>query len=88
MVRDKLGDQPGEHMMEVEMSMDELAEILGEKLALPKIIPKGNKNIESTKTKYSGLAPVGPEGLRHFKSSYKQALKRYISAGSYDPKIL
>ncbi len=80
------GDQPGEHMMEVEMSMDELAEILGEKLALPKIIPKGNKNIESTKTKYSGLAPVGPEGLRHFKASYKQALKRYISAGSYDPK--
>ncbi len=80
------GDQPGEHMMEVEMSMDELAEILGEKLALPKIVPKGNKNIESTKTKYSGLAPVGPEGLRHFKASYKQALKRYVSAGSYDPK--
>jgi uncharacterized sporulation protein YeaH/YhbH (DUF444 family) len=28
---------------------------------------------------------VGPEGLRHFKSSYKNALKRYISSGTYDP---
>jgi hypothetical protein len=78
------GNTPGEHMVEVELSLDELAEILGEKLELPRIQPKGNKNIESVKTKYSGLAPVGPEGLRHFKSSYKQALKRYVSSGTYD----
>jgi uncharacterized sporulation protein YeaH/YhbH (DUF444 family) len=32
------------------------------------------------------LAPVGPEGLRHFKSSYKNALKRYISSGLYNPE--
>jgi uncharacterized sporulation protein YeaH/YhbH (DUF444 family) len=80
------GDQPGEHMIEAEFSVDELAEILGEKLELPNIKPKGNKNIDSSKNKYSGMAPVGPEGLRHFKSSYKRALKRYISAGNYDPQ--
>jgi uncharacterized sporulation protein YeaH/YhbH (DUF444 family) len=80
------GDQPGEHQLEVEFSIDELAEILGEKLQLPKIEPKGQKSIESVKTKYSGLAPVGPEGLRHFKSSYKKALKRYVSAGTYNPE--
>lgn len=79
------GDQPGEHMMEVELSLDELAEILGEKLQLPNILPKGSKNINSEKNRYSGLAPVGPEGLRHFKSSYKRALKRYISSGTYNP---
>lgn len=80
------GENPGEHRLEVEISMDELADILGEKLELPRIEPKGSKNIESLKTKYSGLAPVGPEGLRHFKSSYKKALKRYISSGTYNPE--
>ncbi|MFP5518267.1 MAG: DUF444 family protein [Bdellovibrionia bacterium] len=79
------GDQPGEHVLEVEFSMDELAQILGEKLQLPNIEPKGHKSIDTTKTKYTGLAPVGPEGLRHFKSSYKKALKRYVSGGSYNP---
>lgn len=80
------GDQPGEHLLEVELSMDELAEILGEKLELPNIQPKGNKSIDSLKTKYSGITPVGPEGLRQFKQTYKKALKRYISSGIYNPK--
>lgn len=80
------GSEPGQHMLEAELTIDELAEILGEKLELPHIKPKGVKQIESTKNRYSGLAPVGPQGLRHFRSSYKKALKRSISAGSYDPK--
>lgn len=80
------GNNPGEHLLEVEFTIDELAEILGEKLELPRIQPKGNKNIETTRTKYTGLAPVGPEGLRHFRSSYKKALKRYVTTGSYDPE--
>lgn len=80
------GDQPGEHQFDVELSMDELASILGEKLELPRIEPKGSKNIESVKTKYTGLSPVGPQGLRHFKSSYKKALQRYVTTGAYDPK--
>lgn len=79
------GLEPGEHLLEADFSIEELAEILGEKLELPLIKPKGNKNIESSRTKYSGLSPVGPAGLRHFKSSYKRALKRYISSGIYDP---
>lgn len=80
------GNNSGEHLLEVELSVDELAEILGEKLQLPRIEPKGNKNIDSVKTKYSGLSPVGPEGLRQFKSTYKQALKRLISSGGYNPE--
>lgn len=80
------GNEAGEHMLETELTIDELAEILGEKLELPKILPKGVKNINTSKTKYSGLAPIGPEGLRHFKSSYKNALKRYITSGLYNPE--
>lgn len=80
------GNEEGQHLLEAEFSIDELAEILGEKLELPNIQPKGTKNIETTKNKFTGMAPVGPEGLRHFKSSYKRALKRSISLGSYNPK--
>ncbi len=80
------GNNPGEHLLEIELTMEELAEILGEKLELPRIQPKGNKNVETVKTKYTGMAPVGPEGLRHFRSSYKKALKRYVTTGSYDPE--
>lgn len=79
------GSDPGEHMLEVDISIDELAEILGEKLALPNIQPRGTQNLVTEKTKYSGIAPVGPEGLRKFKQTYKKALARYISSGSYNP---
>ena len=34
--------------------------------------------------KYTGVAPAGPESLRHFKRTYKQALRRQIAAGLYD----
>jgi uncharacterized sporulation protein YeaH/YhbH (DUF444 family) len=79
------GNQPGQHELEATLSMEELAEILGEELELPDIQPKGRSRIDVVKSKYSGIAPVGPEGLRHFKSSYKRALKRYISSGTYSP---
>jgi uncharacterized sporulation protein YeaH/YhbH (DUF444 family) len=81
------GNTPGEHMLEVEVSFEELAAILGEQLELPKIQPKGNKNLETTHIKYTGLAPVGPESLRNFKASYKEALKRSIASGTYDPNV-
>ncbi len=79
------GETPGEHVLEVELSLDELADLLGEQLELPKILPKGAKNINAEKTRFNGLAPVGPEGLRNFKQSYKKALKRYITTGTYNP---
>lgn len=79
------GDTPGEHMLEVDVSFEELADILGEELQLPRIQPKGSRTIDTSVTKYTGRAPVGPESLRHFKSSFKEALKRQISSGNYDP---
>lgn len=79
------GSDPGEHMIEVELSLEELADILGETLALPNIQPKGTQNLVTEKNRYSGIAPVGPEGLRKFKQTYKKALARYISSGVYNP---
>lgn len=84
------GEHPGQHQIETDVSLDELAEILGEELALPLIQPKGT-TIDTVKTKYTGMAPVGPDSLRHFKSSYKRALKRYLASGTYSkeaPRII
>jgi sporulation protein YhbH len=80
------GDSPGAHILEVDITLEELAKILGEELELPNIEPKGQKNIRSTKERYTGIHRSGPEGLRHFKRTYKSALKRQISTGTYDAK--
>jgi hypothetical protein len=79
------GNAPGEHLLEVEVSLDDLARILGEELELPAIKPKGRKNIVSEKDRYVGISSTGPESLRHFKRTYREALKRQIASGTYDP---
>src|ERR1700710_343453 len=80
------GSDPGQHIMEVDLSLDELADILAEELKLPRIEPKGQHRITTVKDRYSSLRRVGPESLRHFKRSFKEALKRQISLGDYDPE--
>lgn len=80
------GERPGEHMLELEVSLQELAEIMGEELALPRIEPKGTEKIIAWKDKYTGIRNTGPESLRHFRRTFKQALRRQISLGTYDPK--
>ncbi len=79
------GSEPGQHVLEVDVPLDDLAEILGEELQLPAIQNKGKKNIVTTKDRYTGIARSGPESLRHFKRTYKEALKRQIASGTYNP---
>lgn len=79
------GDQPGRHILEVDLSLDELADILGEELQLPRIEPRGRHQITSEKDRYSGIRQSGPESLRHFKRSFRRALRRQIMSGVYDP---
>jgi uncharacterized protein len=80
------GQGEGQHVLEVDVSLEELADILGEELSLPRIRPKGKDRIIATRLKYTGVAPSGPESLRHFKRTYKQALRRQIASGSYNWK--
>src|SRR5262249_28201183 len=80
------GDQPGGHILEVELTMEELAAILGEELALPRIEPRGKKNIVSTRDRYTGIRQTGPESLKHFKRTFKRALRRQIASQVYDPE--
>jgi uncharacterized sporulation protein YeaH/YhbH (DUF444 family) len=79
------GDAPGQHILEVELTLEELAELLGEGLELPRIEPKGKANIVEEKDRYTGIRHAGPESLRHFKRTYKKALKRQIASNEYDP---
>lgn len=82
----KAGSAEGEHILEAEVSIDELADMLGKELGLPNIEPKGEDKIISEKYKVRGVSSVGPETLRHFKRGYQRALRRQISEGTYNPK--
>jgi uncharacterized sporulation protein YeaH/YhbH (DUF444 family) len=79
------GDRPGRHVLEVELSIEELAAILGEELGLPRIRPKGHDKLETRKVRFTGIYRVGPQSLRHFRRTFKQALKRTIAGGMYTP---
>jgi uncharacterized sporulation protein YeaH/YhbH (DUF444 family) len=80
------GSDPGSgHLLEVDISLEELAEIMGEELELPRIQPRGNASIIQEKSKYNSIRQNGPESLRHFKRTYLKALRRQISTGVYEP---
>lgn len=80
----KAGDQQGEHGLEAEVTLDELAQILGEELELPNIENKGKDTVESSQVRYTGIHKKGPESLRHFKRTFRESLKRSIVSGIYD----
>lgn len=79
------GEGEGQKELEVEMDVDELAKILGEELELPNIEPKGKQQIASTVDKYTSIGTQGPDSLKHLKRTYKEALKRQMVIGSYNP---
>jgi len=78
------GEQPGQHVHEVDVTLEELADILGEELELPNIEPKGEHRLTTVKDKYTGIRQSGPSALRHFKRSYKEAIRRQLMLGTYD----
>ncbi|MCP3999056.1 MAG: DUF444 family protein [bacterium] len=81
----KAGSEAGRHMLEAEFTVEELATLLGDALELPRIEPKGHDELDTSSGRYTGISNVGPESLRHFKRSYRHALRRMIASGTYDP---
>ena len=81
----KAGQGEGEKAFEVEVTLNELADILGEELGLPRIEPKGTESIQTQKDRYTSLRTTGPESLRSFKATFKRALRRQVASGTYDP---
>jgi uncharacterized sporulation protein YeaH/YhbH (DUF444 family) len=78
------GDETSDHMV-AEFTPDELAQLLADELQLPNIENKGKKSTETIKDRYSKIAKEGSTGLRHMKRTYKEALKRTMGDGSFDP---
>ena len=85
------GEGEGNKELEVDMGIDELAKILGDELELPNIEPKGKQQLSSTVDKYTSIGTTGPDSLKHLKRTYKEALKRQMSMGTYDlnnPRVI
>lgn len=80
------GELEGRHILEVEVQLDELAEMLGEELLLPRIEPRGDRLLTSDSGRYTGVRQSGPRSLRHFRRTFRNALKRTIAEGSWDPE--
>jgi len=80
------GENPGKHILEVDVTLEELADILAEELKLPRIQPRGQSKLTAIRDKYTGIRQTGPAALRHFKRTYREALKRQILIGGYDPE--
>jgi uncharacterized protein len=81
----KAGKDGGDHTLEADITLDELADILGEELELPDIQNKGRSAIKNQKDRYVGIRRVGPDSLLHFKRTYREALKRQIASGTFSP---
>lgn len=82
----RAGNLPGRHILEVDVTLDELVELMGEALELPRIQPKSREKYEEIRNVYRGIGRTGPESLRHNKRTYKEALKRQIATGQYNPE--
>ena len=80
------GENEGKHLLEVDVSLEELADILAEELKLPRIEPRGASRVTTIRDKYTGIRPIGPSSLRSFRRTYREAMKRQIMLGQYDEK--
>lgn len=79
------GEEAGNHVLEVEVELEELARMLGEELELPRIEPRGDKALVADGGRYSGVRDTGPKSLRHFRRTFRNALRRSIAEGAFDP---
>ncbi len=81
-VGEELGPaQAGEKAQEHELSLPELAALLGEELALPAIEPRGKKTIQSHADRYTSVAHQGPASLRHLRRTFRETLRRQSAQG-------
>src|SRR6202021_781083 len=56
----KAGEGAGEHVLEVDVTLDELASILGEELELPDILNKGKSKLINAKDRYTAIRGAAP----------------------------
>ena len=86
---DKPGNEPGEEMYEIEMSLEELAGYLFDDLKLPELEKKNFKFTTNEKMKRKGKRPYGIRPRLSKKETIKQKIRRKKAAiknGTFDPE--
>ena len=78
------GSSPGQHRREVEIKIEELADILGEKLDLPRIEPKSGRASITESSAYKDRTKTGPETLLIKKRAFRKGLLRQALMNSAD----
>ncbi len=63
---------------------EQFAELLEEMLELPTLKEPTDGPITEVHHRYNSIRRVGPRSLRHMRRSYREALKRSITSGTYD----
>jgi sporulation protein YhbH len=83
----KAGNEAGEHVIEVDVNLDEMLDLLSEALELPNIEEKGKtRRIISKRIHYNNLRKVGPEATLDVRRTLKNAIIRNIIEGNFDPE--
>jgi uncharacterized sporulation protein YeaH/YhbH (DUF444 family) len=77
------GDKSDQHNSE-QFHVDELADMLGEHLKLPRIQPRNTTGLEQFVPIYKSISRHGPSSLRDNKRTFRTALRRAIAEGTYD----
>lgn len=72
----------------IEISPEELLELLREMLELPWLQPKGSRKIKTEERKYTDIRRQGPRSLLHKRRTMKNSLKRELAGhGELGPEI-
>lgn len=80
------GHEHEEHQLR-KLSLEEAVEFLEEYLELPNLQEKFSGAVAPlTRSRYKAIHHIGPESLRHNRRSLKEALKRTLAEGNYNPK--
>jgi len=74
----------GKHLREEKFHIEELADLLGDELKLPRIKPRLTSGLEEAVPRYEGISRQGPPSLRDNKRTFREALKRAIAEDTYD----
>ena len=81
------GEDAGKHVLEVDVSLEDLAKILGEELELPNIEPRGQQErADAGRPLHRHQPQSGRELVRHFKRTFKPGAEAPDRVGHLRPR--
>lgn len=81
------GQGEGPVTIDIEITIEEFAEIFQEVLELPRIQPKGERAVVEEREKYTTISRYGPHSQIHVTRTYQEALKEAIALGTFKPPL-